>query len=334
MEDLNKIDKKEELENERIEQMFNEVGIKKSSEMLSEKEKQERIESAIALIGISGADYVFKGDRIKILNLLNFDRSLIKNQDIQKAVKNAIEVCVKHYWYNEAAQMAEDFGLPKPESVEGKKRYSAEDMIKVSESREASDAELLKGGAKYKTDKTGNKNLELTEAQMVEMREMNNKNEIIGSIKRLGGGALRYFSPKVQNDKDIVSEAVKQDGASLGWASEEFRNDEDIVLEAVKQDEFSISYASKRLKNDEGFILKAVEENPKVLAYLPDFQDNKQVVLEAVKRDGTVLLYASLVLKNDKEVVLEAVKQNSEALAYASENLKKDDDVKEAAGIK
>lgn len=155
-------------------------------------------------------------------------------------------------------------------------------------------------------------------------KELRNDPEIVLEAVSNDWNAISYASEELRNNREIVRRAMVQSGEALYKASEELRNDPEIVLQAISGvDEYNnnnahcFTYASEELRSNREFVLKAMKRNIDILEYVPEkFRSDKELALVAVKLNGGALRFFSEKLLNDREVVLEAVKQNGMAIAY------------------
>ena len=72
--------------------------------------------------------------------------------------------------------------------MEGEKQYTPEEIAKLEKSRTISDADLLRGGAEYKVDEGGDKQLFLSEDQMDNYQKRIERNDWINMLKSLEKG--------------------------------------------------------------------------------------------------------------------------------------------------
>ena len=111
-----------------------------------------------------------------------------------------------------------------------------------------------------------------------------------------------------------------QHGGDLCFVTDELKNNKEFILKVIKKYKYTLSYASDELKNDKDVVLAAVKQDIK----------NKKETGDLILGFSS-LEYASDELKKNREVVLEAVKQNWFSLLCASDELKNDKDVLNAA---
>ena len=146
------------------------------------------------------------------------------------------------------------------------------------------------------------------------------------------------FPEAARDDRTLVLAAVQLCGCCLEEVSGELcQNDREIVLAAVKQDGGCLTAASEACRNDKEILLAAVQNTGSVLACASDaLKNDKDVVLAAVKKSprSFVLACASDALKNDKDVVLAAVKHSPRCLRLASESLRHDNEILQAAAAR
>ena len=154
---------------------------------------------------------------------------------------------------------------------------------------------------------------------------LNDDHEIVLTIVRIEGYALKYASDRLKDDNNIVLAAVNSDGESIKYASDRLKDNNNIVLAAVNNNGKSIKYASDRLYDDHDIVLAVVKNNGDLINFVSDrLKDNYDIVLEAVKNNGESIKYASDRLKDNYDIVLAAVKNNGESIKYVSDRFKDD----------
>jgi len=138
---------------------------------------------------------------------------------------------------------------------------------------------------------------------------------------------LAFVSEKMLQNWDFMCEAMKLTPLALKYSPDEWRNDPERVLQAVLAHEEAIDYASESLKNNRDFAIRIRKRGKKYLPtpypeklkydfdYInqfgpdlslesyPEYQMDKAFVLLSVKTDSTNLEFASDELKNNQEIL-------------------------------
>lgn len=155
-------------------------------------------------------------------------------------------------------------------------------------------------------------------------------NKVIGiKAVKSDGESLACLSERLRDDMEVVTAACHENGESLQYVSERLRDDDAVVKTALLSlgGGENIYYASERLRGDFVMALIAVTSphnrgSNNILSFLSDdLRDNKQIVLNAVLNSPRSLMKASDRLKDDYDIVNAAFEKDHSALGYASERL-------------
>lgn len=123
--------------------------------------------------------------------------------------------------------------------------------------------------------------------------------------------AARLLPPEVLNDTQLALRAVGKRGTALRFFPDEFLKDHAVVLAAIAQD----SKAYHLLRRDD----------------VATAWDDAEVVLAAVCSDGLLLEHVPRTFTDSAAFVLPAVRQNALALRFASESMRSNRVVVDAA---
>jgi len=167
--------------------------------------------------------------------------------------------------------------------------------------------------------------------------------------------ALEYASARLRDDTVFMTNILKIRGGSFEHASERLKDDRKVVLCAIKCDGcYSVrKCASRRLLDDREVALALVEHEGDIFGSLgATMRDDEQILRVAMKthviafqeaserlmNDRALSLWAVSLAPNnlplgcdDKEIVMEAVCRDAFMLELASDRLRRDWDVVDAA---
>jgi hypothetical protein len=137
------------------------------------------------------------------------------------------------------------------------------------------------------------------------------------------GQLLAYASPYQQDNYNCVLAAVNQDGLALQYASSRLQDDASLAIIAIKNSFCgdALAYVSERLLHDTN--IYAVKQETKT--------NHETAMSNIIYTNPMLLENADNFLKNYKPFILRVVKMNGMALQFASESLKNDIDVIDAA---
>ncbi len=164
-------------------------------------------------------------------------------------------------------------------------------------------------------------------------RKLLNDREVVMAAVKNTGWALKYASDALQNDKEVVRCALKHRCIGvLQYASLNLRFDPEFALEAVKMDASNFEHTSFVLRDDPEFVLAAVMQYAYPLRFAaPKWTTQKEYAKFVIRANPWALVALSDDLKNDFDVVMEAVQIEGMAIRFASESLRDDAQVFEAA---
>ncbi len=132
----------------------------------------------------------------------------------------------------------------------------------------------------------------------------------------------------LQSNRDFVLAAVRLNGRALEYANPKMRTDRQIVLEAVRQNYVAIKFMNPKFLKDREILLAAIRQNGEILFKVcPEFIFDIEFVLAAVQQNGLYLANLGPDWQANKEVVLAAVGQNGGALRFSCPTLQGDRDV-------
>ena len=137
------------------------------------------------------------------------------------------------------------------------------------------------------------------------------------------GLLLAYASHNQQDNYDCVWAAVNQNGLALQYASLQLQDNDSIVIAAIRNSYCgdALAYVSERLLHDTN-----------IYAVKQEIKNNHESAVSSIIYTNPMLLEnADNFLKNYKPFILRVVKMNGMALQFASESLKNDNDVLDAA---
>lgn len=137
------------------------------------------------------------------------------------------------------------------------------------------------------------------------------------------GLILAYASHNQQDNYNYVLAAVNQNGLALQYASLRLQDNENIAIAAIKKSYCgdALAYVSERLLHDTN--IYALKQEIKI--------NHEFAVSKIIYTNPLLLENADNVLKNYKPFILRVVKMNGAALQFASDSLKNDIDVINAA---
>jgi len=168
---------------------------------------------------------------------------------------------------------------------------------------------------------------------------------LLMSVHSVGGQAAP--PPQALPCKDDVIDAIREDEIEFEDVDLALRGDREVVSAALQKDFSNLEFASIDIQGDQKFLLDTIEKTQEAeacrdalnpdenfsgnsflfLDYVtPELKDDNNFVLKAVKLDGMNLHFASNRLRNDPEVVDAAAVQSDYTFQYASEPLRSSKD--------
>ena len=137
--------------------------------------------------------------------------------------------------------------------------------------------------------------------------------KVLAALSESGGDAMARAHPSLKANKEFVRIAVRISGNTLRYASPAIRKDPQIVLSATRYNAQAWPYAHPDLWKDPTFVIR---------------------LRRAVPASDRILRNADPKLRDDRELVMQVVKVNGSELAFASQRLRKDRQVVQAAGFR
>ena len=135
---------------------------------------------------------------------------------------------------------------------------------------------------------------------------------------------LKKVNPKFLNDEFFMQAAINITPECIYYASKELKSNKDFMISVFIENPEILMFADKSLKDDKEFVMDALDIYPcAVLEYCNrKFWADKDVMLKAVSIDGLTYKYASNKLKADREIVDAALMQNFTVFSLINEYVK------------
>ena len=136
---------------------------------------------------------------------------------------------------------------------------------------------------------------------------------------------IKYASDRLRDKKDVMMKVCKIYGKALKFASERLKDNDDLVLEAVLNEPKALLFTTERLRNNYSLIILAIKENPDAYRYMgTKCKNDLDFCWDLLKLNGCVFQFMNEQLHNDYTFAYEAVKQDAGNLMYVSNRLKDD----------
>eukprot|EP00615_Pteridomonas_danica_P011905 CAMPEP_0114365432 /NCGR_PEP_ID=MMETSP0101-20121206/28409_1 /TAXON_ID=38822 ORGANISM="Pteridomonas danica, Strain PT" /NCGR_SAMPLE_ID=MMETSP0101 /ASSEMBLY_ACC=CAM_ASM_000211 /LENGTH=1089 /DNA_ID=CAMNT_0001513765 /DNA_START=106 /DNA_END=3371 /DNA_ORIENTATION=+ len=151
--------------------------------------------------------------------------------------------------------------------------------------------------------------------------ELQNDQVMSGAVSNVGMAnlVLQYTNDGLRNNDKIVRLAVPHNGMVLQYASAGLQNDYNVVLAAVSNHGLALQYASAELRNSDKIVLAAVSRNGAITDFVFDNlidQHGLGIVLATVSKKLLVLTNAGFV--EPRNFFINAVSQNGDFLSLLS----------------
>lgn len=131
--------------------------------------------------------------------------------------------------------------------------------------------------------------------------------KVLAAISVFGGEAMARAHASLKANKEFVRIAARISGDALLQASAAARKDPEIVLSATGDRSPAWPHAHEDLWSDASFVLRLRRAVPPSTCILrnadPKLRDNKDLVMQVVKVNGSELAFASERLRKDRRVV-------------------------------
>lgn len=94
-----------------------------------------------------------------------------------------------------------------------------------------------------------NETSESISIQYASKRLRDDKDIVLGSVRKKGFYAIPYASKRLRDDKDVILTAIKSSVRAFIYASKRLKDDYDVVSEVLKKDKSMLSHASIRIQS-------------------------------------------------------------------------------------
>jgi hypothetical protein len=123
------------------------------------------------------------------------------------------------------------------------------------------------------------------------------------------------------NDKELIEHVVRADSQFIQYASDSLKSDAHIIKLAIENSLFSVSHIPiEHIRSNPTIIELIIDKQADIKMLLdiltPELLDDKDIVLHLVNKRGAMLEYASDRLKLDGDVVQAAISNNPASAVY------------------
>lgn len=130
-------------------------------------------------------------------------------------------------------------------------------------------------------------------------------------------GVYQWANKTLQEAPDFFIEALKKDLSVLQFAPRSIQDNETLVKLSIQYYPSNLIHATPRLYNKRELALPIVQNNPDFYKKFSIFCDDFDITLMAVKHNGENLSGASEDLKNNIDIVQAALENDPSSLLYA-----------------